>query len=111
MLSLRGTALSHDSARTDSCNGCDKLRGFLLDGLALVPLRRAREAVGAPERACAGHLEVAGGGGDGGEWCGWEEERAGGGVQDEREERAAEEGAEEVVPPGEVVGLECGQEE
>lgn len=84
----------------------DDVARLLLDGLALVPLRCAGEAVGAPERACAGHLEVARGGGDGGEWCGWEEECARGRVEDQCEERAAEEGAEEVVPPGEVVGLE-----
>ena len=58
--------MSHDSARTNDCNGCDKLRGFLLNSLALVSFRRARKGVGRTQSACARHLEVTTGRADGG---------------------------------------------
>ena len=101
--------MSHDGARTDSCNRCDKLRGFLLNSLALVSFRRARKGVVRAQSACARHLEVTTGRADGGEGSGRKEGSASGWMEHEDEEGTDEQGWEERKIPGYEVRLACVQ--
>ena len=84
------------------------MRRLLPDRLARVRFRRPCEGVVRCERACAGHLQVAGRRADGGEGRGGEEGASRGRAEYEEEEGGEEGGWEEVEVPGGEVRLGVG---